>query len=81
MQLSDQDAAQRNLCSDPNPGMLGTTNVLCLSCLKQRDQISDYARLLSARSRPLKRRVYLLISTGNNFCARWRIIFISPDGT
>ena len=53
--LSDHDFAQRNSCSDPNPGMLGTTDVLRFSCLKQRDKVSDDARLLSANSR---RRTY-----------------------
>ena len=39
------------LGSDLNPGMLGATDGLRLSCLKQRDKVSDDARRLSARSR------------------------------
>ena len=51
VQLSDHDFVQRNSCSDPNPGMMGATDVFCFSCLKQRDNVSDDSRLLSARSR------------------------------
>ena len=31
--------------------MMGATDVFCFSCLKQRDNVSDDSRLLSARSR------------------------------
>jgi len=47
---------QRNSCSDPNPGMMDATDVFCFSCLKQRDKVSDDARLLSARSRRWRQR-------------------------
>ena len=36
VQLSDHDAAQRNACSDPNPGTAGATHVLCHARLRQR---------------------------------------------
>ena len=50
MQLSDHDFAQQNSCSDPNPGNLVTTVVLCLSCLKEREKVSYDTRLLSIMS-------------------------------
>ena len=49
---SDRDFAQRNSCSDPNPGTVGAARVLCHSCLSRRIQVPDNERLLSAMSRP-----------------------------
>jgi len=47
---SDHDAAQRNLCSDANPGTVGTAQVLCRFCLRQRIHIREDERLVSAGS-------------------------------
>ena len=47
---SDHDFAQRNSCSDPNPGMLTAARVLCHSCLRRRIQVPDDDRRLPARS-------------------------------
>jgi len=49
--LSDHDFAQRNSCSDPNPGTVGAARVLCHSCLRRRIQVLDDERLLPAMSR------------------------------
>ena len=47
---SDHDAAERNLCSDPNPGTVGAARVLCRFCLMQRIHIREDERLVSAGS-------------------------------
>lgn len=47
---SDHDAAERNLCSDPNPGTVGTARVLRRSCLGPHVQIREDERLVSAGS-------------------------------
>ena len=41
---------ERNLCSDPNPGTVGTARVLCRFCLRQRIHIREDERLVSAGS-------------------------------
>ena len=50
VQLSDHDFAQRNSCSDPNPGTVGAARVLCHSCLRRRIQVPDNEQHLPARS-------------------------------
>ena len=47
---SDHDFAQRNSCSDPNPGTVGAAHVLCHSCLRRRIQVPDNEQHLPARS-------------------------------
>ena len=47
---SDHDFAQRNSCSDPNPGMLGAARVFCQFMLPAVHYRRDDERLLSARS-------------------------------
>jgi len=47
---SDHDFAQRNSCSDPNPGMLGAARVFCQFMLPAVHYRRDDERLLLARS-------------------------------
>ena len=49
---SDHDFAQRNSCSDPDPGTVGTARVHCQSMLIAVRYRRDDERLLSAISRP-----------------------------
>ena len=48
--LSDHDFAQRNSCSDPNPGTVGAARVLCQCMLAAVHCRRDDGRLLSAKS-------------------------------